>query len=108
MSSWLVSLGCIDGAALGRGRWLQEYSLRSPGVADDLCCVGPGRRVAETAAQIIEQGRDLAVAHAVGKAGHDRAALGGGGTNAGQYYVGGVARVGAGEGGRERQVDFAE
>src|SRR3954467_15484634 len=94
MSSWLISL--------------QRYGLGSSGIADDIRCVGPGRLIAETRAQIIEQCGDLVVAHAFGKARHDRAALVRGGTKARQYDVGGVAGIRAGEGGTEREVDSTE
>src|ERR1700754_5345640 len=94
MSSWLISL--------------QQYGLVSSDIADDVGGVGPRWRIAETAAQIVEHIGDLAVAHAVGKAGHDRAAFAGGGTNARQHDIGGVASVGAGEGSRERQIDSAK
>src|SRR5882757_9990377 len=104
MSSWLVSLGCVGGRF---GRRLQEYGLGSSRVPHDIRCAGPWRLLAEARAQMVEQRRDLVVAHGVGEAGHDRAAFTCRGPDAGEYDVGGVARVGAAEGAAQREIDPA-
>ena len=89
-------------------RCLEKYGLGAARVLDGLFDAGPCRLVAEARAQIVQQRRNLRVAHAGGKARHDRAALALDGPDARQHDVGGIARIGAAEiAVREREIDAA-
>ena len=75
VSSWLVSLRWIGRGITWSRRCLEKYSLRTSGVLDRLFNAGPCRLVAEARAQIIQNGCNLIVGHAVRKARHDRTAF---------------------------------
>src|SRR6266513_1688882 len=107
MSSWLVSLRWIGGRIARACRWLEKCGFDASCVLDSLFDAGPCRLVAEPAAQIIQQRSNLAVVHAACKTRHDRAAFALHGANPRQHDVGGIARVGTGEGGGEREIDAA-
>ena len=54
---------------------LEKDGLHAPCVPHGLFNVAPARLVAEAAAQVVQQGRNLRVGHARAKTRHDRAAL---------------------------------
>src|ERR1700760_4058097 len=99
MSSWFCSLGFVGGGITCARRILQRCGLRSPRLGDDAFEPGPGRLLAEARTNIRHERGDLRIAHAVGKAWHDRAALAFDGTDAGDDDVGEVARIGTADGG---------
>src|SRR5450631_3118481 len=101
MKSWLVSLRWFGGSILGSRRCLEQYGLPLARVHDGFFNAGPWRLVAEAGTQMVEQGRNLAVVHAVGKTRHDRAAFALDRANPRQHDIGGVARIGTGDSGRE-------
>src|SRR3954469_9281238 len=107
MSSWLVSLRCLDGRIMRAGRGLEKYGLGTPCVLNRSCKLGPRMLIAEARAQIIQECRDLAVLHAGGKTRHDRTALALYWPHACQHDVGGVARVRRADRSGETEIDPA-
>src|SRR5260221_11944115 len=93
MSSWLVSLRWIGGRMTCTGRCVESCRLGPPGVRDGFFNVAPCRLTAEARPEIIQELRDLRIAHAVGKARHDRTAFALERPHARQHDVGEVARI---------------
>src|ERR1044072_8531427 len=107
MSSWLVSLRLV-GPCVGRARrGLKKGRLGASWFRDRALKVAPGRLTAEAQSQISEQGRNLAIVHAGGKARHDRTALALDGSHAREHDVGEVARIAGTDRGAEAEMDAA-
>src|ERR1700722_1526284 len=107
MSSWFVSLHGTARSAVRTRQSLERYGFATPCIPDDLFDTAPGRLGAEAAAEIIQQGSNLIVRHAVGKTRHDGAAFPADGTNARENDIGGVARIRRAESRAEAKVDSA-
>src|SRR4030088_1768377 len=107
MSSWLVSLRWIEGSAVWRRQYLEEHRLHASRLGNGLLSAGPCRPVREPRPEKIQQGGNLAIVHAVGKARHDGTAFALHRPNPRQHGVGRIARIWAADGGRQTKIDPA-